>query len=271
MAERYTGSMRRPGRCAAWFRTRPFHLTRASVVVLVAAACGGGNGSAPAPKPTTTFADVERCLYAISSTRNDIDAFASACGGIRAGTPWDRVSAGAAWLARRRADVVRAGNKPLVQWIDFVVHPVAFRLPEEIPVVDLPISTETRPRMGFLTLVTIDKVEHQAIDHAVLSLTSSPPVERESFRARGLLMADRSLPAARLLEVAFAPAEDHAFIAVRTPDGGIAAHRIWFDPVRHGNAYRLDLGPDATVAELVAALDDAAAKGFSTASWWRFE
>ncbi len=247
------------------------------LAALLAAGCGGST-PAPASMPAAGKGDLaalERC--AAAAERDDamtIDTFVEVCGdGAGGATAWDRMSRAAGVMRERRIAAVAAAREDLVERIDLALGGRMFLLPLDARAAgwNLPTSAAVRPAMQLAyTVATADEIRRDQRSYARLSPPDDPPIGEmpapitDHIEYPILLVADRTVSALRVLDIALADAASSAHLAVVGPDGVVAAHQVELGSAK--GAHPLVLAENATVAELVAALDAAAQAGATSAT-----
>ena len=245
--------------------------------VLLVAGCGGATPPAT-PQPAAGKGDLaalERCADAAERDEQmTIDAFVEACGdGAGGATAWDRLSRAAALVRERRVAAIAATRDDLVDRIDTALGGRTFLLPLDARAAgwDLPASAAGRPPTQVAyTIATADEIHRDQRSSARLSPADDPPIGEMPAATSDvvtypiLLVADRKVPALRVLDIALSDASASANLAVVGPDGVVGAHPVELSSAR--DAHRLDLAEGATVADLAAALDAAAQAGATSAT-----
>ncbi|HUS68907.1 MAG TPA: hypothetical protein VMZ28_30430 [Kofleriaceae bacterium] len=247
------------------------------VAALLAVGCGG-TPPPPPPKPATGQGDLaalERCAAAAERDEEmSIDAFVEACGdGAGGATAYDRLARAAALMRERRVAAIAATREDLVERVDLALGGRMFLLPLDAGAAgwDLARATSVRPATQLAyTVATADEVHRQRRSYARLSPPDDPPIAELPVAASDvvaypiLLVADRALPALRVLDIALVDRAASAELAVVGPDGVVGVHAVALSSAE--GARRLALPDGATVADLVAALDAAAQAGATAAT-----
>lgn len=246
------------------------------VAALLAVGCGAT--PPPPPKPATGQADLaalERCADAAERDESmTIAAFIEACGdGAGGATAYDRLARAAGVMRERRIAAVAASRDDLVERIDLALGGRTFLLPLDARSAgwELPVSAAVRPatQLAF-TVATAEEVHRQRRAYARLSPPDDPPIAELPAATSDvvtypiLLVAERTVPALRVLDIALTDTASSANLAVVGPDGEVGAHAVELSSAK--GAHPLVLPDNATVADLVAALDAAAQAGATAAT-----
>lgn len=237
---------------------------------LLVVACGGAR-----PAPARSFADLEGCvaaLEAIAATpaARRAQADLTACGGGRIDRGREPLVKAAEWLARRRSDAAAAGRRDLVAEVDRVasaVLPVA--LPPGGEGYELPVSRARGQQVAAgcsYTAVKADSLRREACGMAQLQPHRTPPLARlDGARSQViaypiLMVADRELPAARLLEVAMEHQDGAVLLAVQGPGGVVFQHPIALRALVQGAVGRIEIAGADDAAAIERSLDQVRGK-----------
>jgi hypothetical protein len=202
-----------------------------------------------------------------------IEAFVGACGDGGGATPLERLTRAAGTVKQQRADAIAAGRDDLVERVDAALGGQMLLLPLDAVAGgwDLPASKAVRPATPTAyTVVTATEIHRARGSYARLSPADDSPLAEipapvtDNLEYPILVVANRDVPAARVLSIALADSNSSAVVAVVGPDGVVAVHRVQLSSA--DGARPLQLADGATVADLVTALDAAAEAGAAAAT-----